>query len=110
MATETETTPRQAPPERATDEDLIARAPAHDGVATQRDLRETERYLQSEIRASEGRLRSDFNAKFDKPYGANIESDDKFDMPMRIAVILLGVIIGIMSVIYALLIAILLNL
>ena len=36
----TETSPR---PE--TDEALLSRAPAHDGVATQRDLRETERYL-----------------------------------------------------------------
>ncbi len=72
MATETETTHRQATADRATDEDLIARAPAHDGVATQRDLRETERYLQSEIRASEGRLSADFNAKFD-------DVDSKFD-------------------------------
>ena len=66
MATETETTQRQTTAERTADEDLIARAPAHDGVSTQRDLRETERYLQSEIRASEGRLSADFNAKFDK--------------------------------------------
>ena len=51
MATETT-------PEQATDEELIARAPAHDGVATQRDLRETERFLRSEIRASERRLDS----------------------------------------------------
>ena len=58
MATETETTQRQTTAERAADEDLIARAPAHDGVATQRDLRETERYLQNEIRASETRLGS----------------------------------------------------
>ena len=72
MAIETETTQRQTTAERAADEDLIARAPAHDGVATQRDLRETERYLQNEIRASEGRLRSDFNAKFD-------DVDTKFD-------------------------------
>lgn len=33
------------PPRPETDEDLLSRAPAHDGVATQRDLRETERYL-----------------------------------------------------------------
>ena len=39
MATETR------PPRPETDEDLLSRAPAHDGVATQRDLRETERYL-----------------------------------------------------------------
>ena len=39
MATETR------PPRHETDEDMIRRAPAHDGVATQRDLRETERYL-----------------------------------------------------------------
>ena len=39
MATETR------PPRTETDEDLLSRAPAHDGVATQRDLRETERYL-----------------------------------------------------------------
>ena len=104
MAAETETTQRQTTHERATDEDLIARAPAHDGVATQRDLRETERYLLGEIRANR------LGGKFNKPYGANVESDDKFDMPMRIAVVLLGVIIGIMVGIYALLIAILLNL
>ena len=36
----TETTPK---PE--TDEDLLSRSPAHDGVATQRDLREMERCL-----------------------------------------------------------------
>ena len=34
-----------SPPRPETDEDLLSRAPAHDGVATQRDLRETERYL-----------------------------------------------------------------
>lgn len=39
MATET----RPSRPE--TDEDLLSRSPAHDGVATQRDLREMERYL-----------------------------------------------------------------
>ena len=39
MATETR------PPRTETDESLLSRAPAHDGVATQRDLRETERYL-----------------------------------------------------------------
>lgn len=33
------------PPRPETDEDLLSRAPAHDGVATQRDLREMERYL-----------------------------------------------------------------
>ena len=104
MATETETTQRQTTADRATDEDLIARAPSHDGVATQRDLRETERYLLCEIRANR------LGGKFDKPYGANIKSDDKFDMLIRIAVILIGVIIGIMAGIYALLIAILLNL
>ena len=104
MAIETETTHRQITPERATDEDLIARAPAHDGVATQRDLRETERYLLCEIRANR------LGGKFDKPYGANVKSDDNIDMPMRIAVILLIVIIGILIGIYALLIAILLNL
>ena len=31
------------------DDELIGRAPAHDGVATQRDLRETERYLAGKI-------------------------------------------------------------
>ena len=39
MATETR------PPRSETDEDLLTRSPAHDGVATQRDLREMERYL-----------------------------------------------------------------
>lgn len=39
MATETR------PPMSETDEDLLSRAPAHDGVATQRDLREMERCL-----------------------------------------------------------------
>ena len=39
MATETR------PPRPETDEDLLSRSPAHDGVATQRDLREMERYL-----------------------------------------------------------------
>jgi len=39
MATETR------PPRPETDEDLLSRAPAHDGVATQRDLREMERCL-----------------------------------------------------------------
>ena len=39
MATET------SPPRPETDEAPLSRAPAHDGVATQRDLRETERYL-----------------------------------------------------------------
>ena len=42
MAVETQ----QNPP---TNDDLIGRAPAHDGVATQRDLRETERYLAGKI-------------------------------------------------------------
>ena len=39
MATETR------PPRTETGEDLLSRAPAHDGVATQRDLREMERCL-----------------------------------------------------------------
>ena len=39
MATETR------PPRTETDEDLLSRSPAHDGVATQRDLREMERHL-----------------------------------------------------------------
>ena len=104
MATETETTQRQTTAERAADEDLIARAPAHDGVATQRDLRETERYLLAEIRASR------LGGRFDKADGANVDSDDKFNMLMRIAVILLIVIIGIFAGINALLIAILLKL
>ena len=39
MATETRL------PRPETDEVLLSRAPAHDGVATQRDLRETERDL-----------------------------------------------------------------
>ena len=39
MATQTR------PPRPETDEDLLSRAPAHDGVATQRDLREMERCL-----------------------------------------------------------------
>ena len=49
MATETT-------PEQATDEELIARAPAHDGVATQRDLRETERRLDDKIDTKFNRL------------------------------------------------------
>ena len=56
----TETTPR---PE--TDEDLLSRSPAHDGVATQRDLRETERYLIARFEAR-------FDAKFD---GLNAKLD-----------------------------------
>lgn len=104
MATETETTRQQATAERTADEDLIARAPAHDGVATQRDLRETERYLLAEIRASR------LGGKSDKSDGANVDSDDKFNMLMRIAVILLIVVIGISAGINALLIAILLRL
>ncbi len=51
--------------EQATDEELIARAPEHDGVATQRDLRETERFLWVEIRASEDRT----TAKIDRLEG-----------------------------------------
>ena len=55
MATETT-------PEQATDEELIARAPAHDGVATQRDLRETERRLATKIDTNADRL----EAKIDR--------------------------------------------
>ena len=53
----TETTPR---PE--TDEDLLSRSPAHDGVATQRDLREMERYLVTRFDAKLDKL----NAKMDR--------------------------------------------
>ncbi len=53
----TETTPRTE-----TDEDMIRRAPAHDGVATQRDLREMERYLVTRFDAKLDKL----NAKMDR--------------------------------------------
>ena len=56
MATETR------PPMPETDEDLLSRAPAHDGVATQRDLREMERYLVTRFDAKLDKL----NAKMDR--------------------------------------------
>ena len=56
MATETR------PPMSETDEDLLSRAPAHDGVATQRDLREMERYLVTRFDAKLDKL----NAKIDR--------------------------------------------
>ena len=56
MATETR------PPRPETDEDLLSRAPAHDGVATQRDLREMERYLVTRFDAKLDKL----NAKMDR--------------------------------------------
>ena len=56
MATETR------PPRTETDEDLLSRAPAHDGVATQRDLREMERYLVTRFDAKLDKL----NAKMDR--------------------------------------------
>ena len=65
MATETQ--------DRTSDAELIARAPEHDGVATQRDLRETERFILARIDASERRLQDridigfrDQNAKIDR--------------------------------------------
>ena len=67
MATETR------PPRPETDEDLLSRAPAHDGVATQRDLRETERYLvaifDDRLDNAEGRMNTQFgrlHAKIDR--------------------------------------------
>ena len=57
----TETTPK---PE--TDEDLLTRSPAHDGVATQRDLREMERYLVGRFDARIDRLEEHLNAKMDR--------------------------------------------
>ena len=56
MATETR------PPRPETDEDLLSRAPAHDGVATQRDLREMERYLVTRFDAKLDKL----NSKMDR--------------------------------------------
>ena len=56
MATETK------PPRPETDEDLLSRAPAHDGVATQRDLREMERYLVTRFDAKLDKL----NSKMDR--------------------------------------------
>ena len=56
MATETR------PPRTETDEDLLSRAPAHDGVATQRGLREMERYLVTRFDAKLDKL----NAKMDR--------------------------------------------
>ena len=56
MATETK------PPRTETDEDLLSRAPAHDGVATQRDLREMERYLVTRFDAKLDKL----NSKMDR--------------------------------------------
>ena len=53
MATETR------PPRPETDEDLLSRAPAHDGVAT---LREMERYLVTRFDAKLDKL----NAKMDR--------------------------------------------
>lgn len=60
MATETR------PPRPETDEDLLSRAPAHDGVATQRDLRETERYLSDRFDARLDRMEERLNAKMDR--------------------------------------------
>ena len=52
-----------SPPRPETDEDLLSRAPAHDGVATQRDLRETERYLADRFDA---RLADRIDDRFDR--------------------------------------------
>lgn len=60
MATETR------PPRPETDEDLLSRAPAHDGVATQRDLRETERYLVARFDARFDAKFNGVNAKLDR--------------------------------------------
>ena len=60
MATETR------PPRPETDEDLLSRAPAHDGVATQRDLRETERYLVARFDARFDSKFDGMNAKLDR--------------------------------------------
>ena len=56
MATET------SPSIPETDEAPLSRAPAHDGVATQRDLRETERYLADRFDAKLDTV----NAKIDR--------------------------------------------
>lgn len=42
------------------------RAPAHDGVATQRDLRETERYLADRFDTRLDKSEERMNAKFDR--------------------------------------------
>ena len=60
MATETR------PPRTETDEDLLTRAPAHDGVATQRDLRETERYLADRFDTRLDKSEERMNAKMDR--------------------------------------------
>lgn len=67
MATETR------PPRPETNEDLLSRAPAHDGVATQRDLREMERCLiarfDDRLDNAEGRMNTQFgrlHAKLDR--------------------------------------------
>ena len=67
MATETR------PPSPETDEDLLSRSPAHDGVATQRDLREMERCLvaifDDRLDNAEGRMNTQFgrlHAKLDR--------------------------------------------
>ena len=59
--------------DRTPDAELASRAPEHDGVATQRDLRETERFILARIDASERRLQDridigfrDQNAKIDR--------------------------------------------
>ena len=47
-------------------EDLLSRAPAHDGVATQRDLRETERYLVARFDARLDKTEERLNSKMDR--------------------------------------------
>ena len=51
------------PPRTETAEDLLSRAPAHDGVATQRDLREMERYL---VTRFDARLADRIDDRFDR--------------------------------------------
>ena len=115
MATETETTQRQTTAARTADEDLIARAPAHDGVATQRDLRETERYLLAEIRASRLGGKSDKTAvrfgKTDSALGRmDANPDAKLNKLTWLIIIALIVLAVELIAIYALLIAVLLKL
>ena len=53
-------------PKPETDEDLLTRSPAHDIVATQRDLREIERYLVGRFDARIDRLEERINGKIDR--------------------------------------------
>ncbi len=76
--------------EQATDEELIARAPEHDGVATQRDLRETERFLWVEIRASEDRT----TTKIDRLEDRFDRLDGKVDRMTWAIIVGLGAVVA----------------